>query len=278
MKKIITTKVFLILFFSLFNIFSLIEYFNNDSVIEYVSYLKIISIVAVFICLTLLLIKKIFNDKWVLKTMVKPEVIKTVNKNEKNYEFLDYEMKQGIAILWEGDAIFATIKGEKKKLTGYIKQLILKDDGIFYFSVAKGEKIEQLAINEPNSKIKITLNGTQYNFKSLCKEVLKLELKRIFKFADHVKKQLSLNEKFSFTFNPPQKMSILLDNKMELCEIEKYCIYHSNYQELLIKSISRQKYTFLPIDNIKSKIQLEDGKKIDIRKWLAYLCNTTDIN
>jgi len=73
-------------------------------------------------------------------------------------------------------------------------------------------------------------------------------------------------------------MSILLDNKMELCEIEKYCIYHSNYQELLIKSISRQKYTFLPIDNIKSKIQLEDGKKIDIRKWLAYLCNTTDIN
>jgi len=115
MKKIITTKVFLILFFSLFNIFSLIEYFNKDSVTEYVSYLKIVSIIAVVICLILLLIKKIFNDKWVLKTMVKPEVIKTLNNNEKNYEFLDYEMKQGIAILWEGDAIFATIKGEKKK-------------------------------------------------------------------------------------------------------------------------------------------------------------------
>lgn len=116
MKKIITTKVFLILFFSLFNIFSLIEYFNKDSVTEYVSYLKIVSIIAVVICLILLLIKKIFNDKWVLKTMVKPEVIKTVNNNEKNYEFLNYEMKQGIAILWEGDAIFATIKGEKKNL------------------------------------------------------------------------------------------------------------------------------------------------------------------
>lgn len=278
MKKIITTKVFLILFFSLFNIFSLIEYFNKDSVTEYVSYLKIVSIIAVVICLILLLIKKIFNDKWVLKTMVKPEVIKTVNNNEKNYEFLNYEMKQGIAILWEGDAIFATIKGEKKKLTGYIKQLILKDDGIFYFSVANGEKLEQLAINEPNSKIKISLNGTKYNFKSLCKEVLKLELKRIFKFADHVKKQLSLNEKFNFTFNPPQKMSILLDNKMELYEVEKYCIFHNDYQELIIKNISRQKYIFLPIDNIKSKIELEDGKKIDIRKWLKYLCNTTDIN
>ena len=278
MKKIITTKVFLILFFSLFNIFSLIEYFNKDSVTEYVSYLKIFSIIAVVICLILLLIKKIFNDKWVLKTMVKPEVIKTVNNNEKNYEFLNYEMKQGIAILWEGDAIFATIKGEKKKLTGYIKQLILKDDGIFYFSVANGKKIEQLAINEPNSKIKISLNGTKYNFKSLCKEVLKLELKRIFKFADHVKKQLSLNEKFNFTFNPPQKMSILLDNKMELYEVEKYCIFHNDYQELIIKNINRQKYIFLPIDNIKSKIELEDGKKIDIRKWLKYLCNTTDIN
>ena len=278
MKKIITTKVFLILFFSLFNIFSLIEYFNKDSVTEYVSYLKIVSIIAVVICLILLLIKKIFNDKWVLKTMVKPEVIKTVNNNEKNYEFLNYEMKQGIAILWEGDAIFATIKGEKKKLTGYIKQLILKDDGIFYFSVANGEKLEQLAINEPNSKIKISLNGTKYNFKSLCKEVLKLELKRIFKFADHVKKQLSLNEKFNFTFNPPQKMSILLDNKMELYEVEKYCIFHNDYQELIIKNINRQKYIFLPIDNIKSKIELEDGKKIDIRKWLKYLCNTTDIN
>ena len=278
MKKIITTKVFLILFFSLFNIFSLIEYFNKDSVTEYVSYLKIVSIIAVVICLILLFIKKIFNDKWVLKTMVKPVVIKTVNNNEKNYEFLNYEMKQGIAILWEGDAIFATIKGEKKKLTGYIKQLLLKDDGIFYFSVANGEKLEQLAINEPNSKIKISLNGTKYNFKSLCKEVLKLELKRIFKFADHVKKQLSLNEKFNFTFNPPQKMSILLDNKMELYEVEKYCIFHNDYQELIIKNINRQKYIFLPIDNIKSKIELEDGKKIDIRKWLKYLCNTTDIN
>lgn len=154
----------------------------------------------------------------------------------------------------------------------------MKDDGIFYFSVANGERLEQLAINEPNSKIKISLNGTKYNFKSLCKEVLKLELKRIFKFADHVKKQLSLNEKFSFTFNPPQKMSILLDNKMELYEVEKYCIFHNDYQELIIKNINRQKYIFLPIDNIKSKIELEDGKKIDIRKWLKYLCNTTDIN
>lgn len=109
-------------------------------------------------------------------------------------------------------------------------------------------KKEQLAFNERTSKIKITINGTNYNFKSLCKDILKLELNKLVKFADHVRKQLSLIKKYNFTFTPPPKVLISLGNKTELFQIEKYCIYHNNHQELLIKSVSQQKYTFLPIE------------------------------
>lgn len=45
-----------------------------------------------------------------------------------------------------------------------------------------------------------------------------------------------------------------------------------------MKSVSKQKSALAPIENIKAKIEFENGKKIDIKKWLEYLCVMTDIN
>ena len=183
-------------------------------------------------------------------------------------------------LISEGDAIFANFKlpGDNKNFSGYIKQLCLKEDGNFYLSVANGHKIEQIAFNELTSSIKITINATYYNFKSLCKDVLKLELNKIFKFADHVRKQLSLNEKYIFTFDPPTKVFLTVNNNKELFEIEKYYIFQNNDKAIQMKSVSKQKSALAPIENIKTKIEFENGEKIDIKKWLEYLCVMTDIN
>ena len=255
-------------------------YFNNAFIPESVSYLKLISLIIILVCLVGFINIRLFHDKWLLKKMVKPKVIKTVQNNEKSYEFLDYRMNQGVALIWENDAIFANfnLPGNSKNFSGYIKQLILKEDGNFYLSVANGHKIEQIAFNELTSTIQITINATHYSFKSLCKDVLKLELNKIFKFADHVRKQVSLNEKYIFTFDPPTKVLLPINNNNELFEVEKYYIFHNNDKAILMKNVSKQKRTLAPIENIKCKIEFENGEKIDIKKWLEYLCDTTDIN
>ena len=275
MKKVITIKLFLVV-----SVLVLIPYLNNTFMYEFVSYLKLISLIIIFVCLSILIIKLIYHDKWLLKKLVKPNVIKTVRNNEKSYEYLDYRMNQGVALIWEDDAIFANFKlpGDNKNFSGYIKQLCLKEDGNFYLSVANGHKIEQIAFNELTSSIKITINATYYNFKSLCKDVLKLELNKIFKFADHVRKQLSLNEKYIFTFDPPTKVFLTVNNNKELFEIEKYYIFQNNDKAIQMKSVSKQKSALAPIENIKAKIEFENGEKIDIKKWLEYLCVMTDIN
>ncbi|WLS90473.1 hypothetical protein [Gilliamella apicola] len=275
MKKVITIKLFLVV-----SVLVLIPYLNNAFMYEFVSYLKLISLIIIFVCLSILIIKLIYHDKWLLKKLVKPNVTKTVRNNEKSYEYLDYKMNQGVALIWEGDAIFANFKlpGDNKNFSGYIKQLCLKEDGNFYLSVANGHKIEQIAFNELTSSIKITINATYYNFKSLCKDVLKLELNKIFKFADHVRKQLSLNEKYTFTFDPPTKVFLTVNNNKELFEIEKYYIFQNNDKAIQMKSVSKQKSALAPIENIKAKIEFENGEKIDIKKWLEYLCVMTDIN
>lgn len=275
MKKVITIKLFLVV-----SVLVLIPYLNNAFMYEFVSYLKLISLIIIFVCLSIFIIKLIYHDKWLLKKLVKPNVIKTVRNNEKSYEYLDYRMNQGVALIWEDDAIFANFKlpGDNKNFSGYIKQLCLKEDGNFYLSVANGHKIEQIAFNELTSSIKITINATYYNFKSLCKDVLKLELNKIFKFADHVRKQLSLNEKYIFTFDPPTKVFLTVNNNKELFEIEKYYIFQNNDKAIQMKSVSKQKSALAPIENIKAKIEFENGEKIDIKKWLEYLCVMTDIN
>lgn len=275
MKKVITIKLFLVV-----SVLVLIPYLNNAFMYEFVSYLKLISLIIIFVCLSILIIKLIYHDKWLLKKLVKPNVTKTVRNNEKSYEYLDYKMNQGVAIIWEGDAIFANFRlpGDNKNFSGYIKQLCLKEDGNFYLSVANGHQIEQIAFNELTSSIKITINATCYSFKSLCKDVLKLELNKIFKFADHVRKQLTLNEKYIFTFDPPTKVFITINNNKELFEIEKYYIFHNNDKAFQMKSVSKQKSALVPIENIKAKIEFENGEKIDIKKWLEYLCVMTDIN
>lgn len=275
MKKVITIKLFLVV-----SVLVLIPYLNNTFMYEFVSYLKLISLIIIFVCLSILIIKLIYHDKWLLKKLVKPNVTKTVRNNEKSYEYLDYKMNQGVAIIWEGDAIFANFRlpGDNKNFSGYIKQLCLKEDGNFYLSVANGHQIEQIAFNELTSSIKITINATCYSFKSLCKDVLKLELNKIFKFADHVRKQLTLNEKYIFTFDPPTKVFITINNNKELFEIEKYYIFHNNDKAIQMKSVSKQKSALAPIENIKTKIEFENGEKIDIKKWLEYLCVMTDIN
>lgn len=275
MKKVITIKLFLVV-----SVLVLIPYLNNTFMYEFVSYLKLISLIIIFGCLSIFIIKLIYHDKWLLKKLVKPNVTKTIRNNEKSYEYLDYKMNQGVAIIWEGDAIFANFRlpGDNKNFSGYIKQLCLKEDGNFYLSVANGHQIEQIAFNELTSSIKITINATCYNFKSLCKDVLKLELNKIFKFADHVRKQLTLNEKYIFTFDPPTKVFITINNNKELFEIEKYYIFHNNDKAIQMKSVSKQKSALVPIENIKVKIEFENGEKIDIKKWLEYLCVMTDIN
>ena len=280
MKKVLTIKLFLVVSVLVFIVTSLIAYLNNAFMFEFVSYLKLISLITIFVCLSIFIIKLIYHDKWLLKKLVKPNVIKTVRNNEKSYEYLDYRMNQGVALIWEGDAIFANFKlpGDNKNFSGYIKQLCLKEDGNFYLSVANGHKIEQIAFNELTSSIKITINATYYNFKSLCKDVLKLELNKIFKFADHVRKQLSLNEKYIFTFDPPTKVFLTVNNNKELFEIEKYYIFQNNDKAIQMKSVSKQKSALAPIENIKTKIEFENGEKIDIKKWLEYLCVMTDIN
>lgn len=275
MKKVITIKLFLVV-----SVLVLIPYLNNAFMYEFVSYLKLISLIIIFGCLSIFIIKLIYHDKWLLKKLVKPNVTKTVRNNEKSYEYLDYKMNQGVAIIWEGDAIFANFRlpGDNKNFSGYIKQLCLKEDGNFYLSVANGHQIEQIAFNELTSSIKITINATCYSFKSLCQDVLKLELNKIFKFADHVRKQLTLNEKYIFTFDPPTKVFITINNNKELFEIEKYYIFHNNDKAIQMKSVSKQKSALAPIENIKTKIEFENGEKIDIKKWLEYLCVMTDIN
>lgn len=275
MKKVITIKLFLVV-----SVLVLIPYLNNAFMYEFVSYLKLISLIIIFGCLSIFIIKLIYHDKWLLKKLVKPNVTKTIRNNEKSYEYLDYKMNQGVAIIWEGDAIFANFRlpGDNKNFSGYIKQLCLKEDGNFYLSVANGHQIEQIAFNELTSSIKITINATCYSFKSLCKDVLKLELNKIFKFADHVRKQLTLNEKYIFTFDPPTKVFITINNNKELFEIEKYYIFHNNDKAIQMKSVSKQKSALAPIENIKAKIEFENGEKIDIKKWLEYLCVMTDIN
>lgn len=275
MKKVITIKLFLVV-----SVLVLIPYLNNAFMYEFVSYLKLISLIIIFGCLSIFIIKLIYHDKWLLKKLVKPNVTKTVRNNEKSYEYLDYKMNQGVAIIWEGDAIFANFRlpGDNKTFSGYIKQLCLKEDGNFYLSVANGHQIEQIAFNELTSSIKITINATCYSFKSLCKDVLKLELNKIFKFADHVRKQLTLNEKYIFTFDPPTKVFITINNNKELFEIEKYYIFHNNDKAIQMKSVSKQKSALVPIENIKAKIEFENGEKIDIKKWLEYLCVMNDIN
>ena len=280
MKKIITIKLFLVVSTLVFIITSLMGYFNNAFILESVTYLKLISLIIILFCLIGFIIIRLFHDKWLLKKMVKPKVIKTIQNNEKSYEFLDYRMNQGVALIWESDAIFANfnLPGNSKNFSGYIKQLILKEDGNFYLSVANGHKTEQIAFNELTSTIQITINATHYSFKSLCNEVLKLELNIIFKFADHVRKQVSLNEKYIFTFDPPTKVFLPINNNNELFEIEKYYIFHNNDKAILMKNVSKQKRTLAPIENIKCKIEFENGEKIDIKKWLEYLCDTTDIN
>lgn len=280
MKKIITIKLCLVVSTLVFIITSLMGCFNNALIPESVSYLKLISLIIILVCLVGFINIRLFHDKWLLKKMVKPKVIKTVQNNEKSYEFLDYRMNQGVALIWENDAIFANfnLPGNSKNFSGYIKQLILKEDGNFYLSVANGHKIEQIAFNELTSTIQITINATHYSFKSLCKDVLKLELNKIFKFADHVRKQVSLNEKYIFTFDPPTKVLLPINNNNELFEIEKYYIFHNNDKAILMKNVSKQKRTLAPIENIKCKIEFENGEKIDIKKWLEYLCDTTDIN
>lgn len=275
MKKVITIKLFLVV-----SVLVLIPYLNNAFMYEFVSYLKLISLIIIFGCLSIFIIKLIYHDKWLLKKLVKPNVTKTVRNNEKSYEYLDYKMNQGVAIIWEGDAIFANfrIPGDNKNFSGYIKQLCLKEDGNFYLSVANGHQIERIAFNELTSSIKITINATCYSFKSLCKDVLKLELNKIFKFADHVRKQLTLNEKYIFTFDPPTKVFLTVNNNKELFEIEKYYIFQNNDKAIQMKSVSKQKSALAPIENIKAKIEFENGEKIDIKKWLEYLCVMTDIN
>lgn len=275
MKKVITIKLFLVV-----SVLVLIPYLNNAFMYEFVSYLKLISLIIIFGCLSIFIIKLIYHDKWLLKKLVKPNVTKTVRNNEKSYEYLDYKMNQGVAIIWEGDAIFANFRlpGDNKNFSGYIKQLCLKEDGNFYLSVANGHQIEQIAFNELTSSIKITINATCYSFKSLCKDVLKLELNKIFKFADHVRKQLTLNEKYIFTFDPPTKVFLTVNNNKELFEIEKYYIFQNNDKAIQMKSVSKQKSALVPIENIKAKIEFENGEKIDIKKWLEYLCVMTDIN
>ena len=275
MKKVITIKLFLVV-----SVLVLIPYLNNAFMYEFVSYLKLISLIIIFGCLSIFIIKLIYHDKWLLKKLVKPNVTKTVRNNEKSYEYLDYKMNQGVAIIWEGDAIFANFRlpGDNKNFSGYIKQLCLKEDGNFYLSVANGHQIEQIAFNELTSSIKITINATCYSFKSLCKDVLKLELNKIFKFADHVRKQLTLNEKYIFTFDPPTKVFLTINNNKELFEIEKYYIFQNNDKAIQMKSVSKQKSALAPIENIKAKIEFENGEKIDIKKWLEYLCVMTDIN
>ena len=275
MKKVITIKLFLVV-----SVLVLIPYLNNAFMYEFVSYLKLISLIIIFGCLSIFIIKLIYHDKWLLKKLVKPNVTKTVRNNEKSYEYLDYRMNQGVALIWEGDAIFANFKlpGDNKNFSGYIKQLCLKEDGNFYLSVANGHQIERIAFNELTSSIKITINATCYSFKSLCKDVLKLELNKIFKFADHVRKQLTLNEKYIFTFDPPTKVFITINNNKELFEIEKYYIFQNNDKAIQMKSVSKQKSALAPIENIKTKIEFENGEKIDIKKWLEYLCVMTDIN
>ena len=275
MKKVLTIKLFLVV-----SVLVLIPYLNNAFMYEFVSYLKLISLIIIFVCLSIFIIKLIYHDKWLLKKLVKPNVTKTVRNNEKSYEYLDYKMNQGVAIIWEDDAIFANFRlpDDNKNFSGYIKQLCLKEDGNFYLSVANGHQIEQIAFNELTSSIKITINATYYNFKSLCKDVLKLELNKIFKFADHVRKQLSLNEKYIFTFDPPTKVFLTINNNKELFEIEKYYIFQNNDKAIQMKSVSKQKSALAPIENIKAKIEFENGEKIDIKKWLEYLCVMTDIN
>ncbi|PXV93952.1 hypothetical protein [Gilliamella apicola] len=275
MKKVITIKLFLVV-----SVLVLIPYLNNAFMYEFVSYLKLISLIIIFGCLSIFIIKLIYHDKWLLKKLVKPNVTKTVRNNEKSYEYLDYRMNQGVALIWEGDAIFANFRlpDNNKNFSGYIKQLCLKEDGNFYLSVANGHQIERIAFNELTSSIKITINATCYSFKSLCKDVLKLELNKIFKFADHVRKQLTLNEKYIFTFDPPTKVFITINNNKELFEIEKYYIFHNNDKAIQMKSVSKQKSALVPIENIKAKIEFENGEKIDIKKWLEYLCVMTDIN
>ncbi|OCF91665.1 hypothetical protein A9G17_00295 [Gilliamella sp. wkB7] len=280
MKIIITIKLFFVVSILVFIITSLMGYFNKAFMPEFVSYLKLISLIIIFFCLFGFIFLRLFHDKWLLKKMVKPKVIKTVQNNEKSYEYLNYRMNQGVALIWESDAIFANfnLPGNSKNFSGYIKQLSLKEDGNFYLSVANGHKIEQIAFNELTSTIQITINATHYSFKSLCNEVLKLELNIIFKFADHVRKQLSLNEKYIFTFDPPTKVFLPINNNKELFEIEKYYIFHNNDKAILMKRVSKQKRILAPIENIKSKIEFENGEKIDIKKWLDHLCDIIDIN
>ena len=280
MKIIITIKLFFVVSILVFIITSLMGYFNKAFMPEFVSYLKLISLIIIFFCFFGFIFLRLFHDKWLLKKMVKPKVIKTVQNNEKSYEYLNYRMNQGVALIWESDAIFANfnLPGNSKNFSGYIKQLSLKEDGNFYLSVANGHKIEQIAFNELTSTIQITINATHYSFKSLCNEVLKLELNIIFKFADHVRKQLSLNEKYIFTFDPPTKVFLPINNNKELFEIEKYYIFHNNDKAILMKRVSKQKRILAPIENIKSKIEFENGEKIDIKKWLDHLCDIIDIN
>ena len=280
MKIIITIKLFFVVSILVFIITSLMGYFNKAFIPESVSYLKIILLIIILFCLLGFIFIRLFHDKWLLKKMVKPKVVKTVQNNEKSYEYLNYRMNQGVALIWESDAIFANfnLPGNSKNFSGYIKQLSLKEDGNFYLSVANGHKIEQIAFNELTSTIQITINATHYSFKSLCNEVLKLELNIIFKFADHVRKQLSLNEKYIFTFDPPTKVFLPMNNNKELFEIEKYYIFHNNDKAILMKRVSKQKRILAPIENIKSKIEFENGEKIDIKKWLDHLCDIIDIN
>ncbi|MFQ0993302.1 hypothetical protein [Gilliamella apicola] len=147
-------------------------------------------------------------------------------------------MNQGVAIIWEGDAIFANFRlpGDNKTFSGYIKQLCLKEDGNFYLSVANGHQIEQIAFNELTSSIKITINATCYSFKSLCKNVLKLELNKILKFADHVRKQLTLNEKYIFTFDLPTKVFITIKNYLKSKNIIFFIIMTKHPDEKSFKT------------------------------------------
>lgn len=68
-------------------------------------------------------------------------------------------------------------------------------------------------------------------------------------------------------------MLILLGNKTELFQIEKYCIYHNNHQELLIKSVSQQKnihYFLSKVLNLKLNLKME-RKSISEDGWIFYI-------
>lgn len=194
---------------------------------------------------------------------------------------LAYDMKNGVALIWQGLTKTASIKlcNETKRRTGLITRLTIHDDGEFYIDLTNDETGEILSIKERDITTQFVVGSTRYDFMDLCRKVFKLDLSEMFEYVNAVRREAKRPQliatfepvDISFTYesreNGKTKRTVSVNKYLKNNEggdyISGYC--HARKEDRIFKA-----------SYIKSKIKTADGKYYYFNEWLTTVYNSNN--